>query len=113
MTIATLQNVPQSERDWLAFAFANQDHHNLLNQALQAKTGVNNPPTVLDPIAFFDFENWLRRHAQQHLVYDNTLNLFAPDLTALNIRNKEELTSWVFLHYQDHQQAASILGAPQ
>ena len=113
MTLASLQNVPQSDHDWLIFAFANQAHHSLLDAALQKQKGVNNPPTVLDPIAFFDFENWLRRHAQSHSVYDQTLSILATDLTAVDIKDKEQLTHWVFGHWTAHQQEAAKLGVAQ
>lgn len=113
MTLATLQNVPQTDQEWLAFSFANQDHHNLLNAALNTQKGVNNPPTVLDPIAFFDFQNWLRRHAQAHSVYDTTLNLLASDFTSVDIKDKNQLEAWIFLHWSDHQQVAAKLGVSQ
>lgn len=113
MTLASLQNVPQNDQEWLTFAFANQDHHNLLNDALRVQKNVVNPQTILDPIAFFDFENFLRRHAQNHSVWDQVLGIIPTDLTAVDINNKEQLTSWIFGHFSDHQQAASRLGVSQ
>ena len=113
MTIASLPNVPANEHDWLIFAFANQDHHALLNAALKTQRGVSNPTTVLDPIAFFDFENWLRRHAQSHSVYDQTLSILSTDLTAVDINDKQQLEHWIFGHWTAHQQEAARLGVAQ
>ena len=112
MTLARLQNVPQDEHDWLSFAFSNSNSHFRINNALRTQFNIINPQTILDPIPQFDFLNWLRRHAQQHSVMDQTLGILQSDLTAVDIKDPKQLQDWIFVQFGEHKQAADKLGIP-
>ena len=103
MTIASMYSVPQSEADFMTFSFANQDHHRLVVTSLN-KQGYDLTTYQLDPVPTFDLATWLQRHQQAHNDLNSALGTTGTDLTDLDIKNKQQLSAWIFLHVQEHIQ---------
>lgn len=110
MTVLNLMNVPQTEPDFAAWSFANQDHHNRVTDFIQNSTGA--PVTVrqVDPIALFDFQDWLQRHQQWHNDINAALGLAGFDLSDLDYKNKQQLEAWIRLHSQEHINWSTVSG---
>jgi hypothetical protein len=64
---------------------------------------------VLDPIAGFDRDNWLRRHQTAHNDMNEVLGIAGNDLSDVDFKNPKELQAWINLHAQEHLQANDIL----
>jgi hypothetical protein len=114
LMIASLYNIFTDERGMNEFAFANADLHYRQNIALyKQKTLASNtlPYYVLDPLALnAGFVNWLQLHQDIHTKVNSLLGIAGNDLTDVDFRKPEQLASWVFLHAQEHLQAANKLG---
>ena len=65
---------------------------------------------VLDPIPFFQLENWLRRNQESHQGFNQALGLTNTDLTALDPTNESEVAAWVNEEYQQLYSAYAALG---
>ena len=109
MSVASLFNVPASDRDFLVFSFANADQHALIADRIFATKGVLLPVFVLDPIPS-DAQTWLQTHQAAHVAFTDVLGIAGVDLTAVDFNDPEQAASWSRLHGEEHRQAAKILG---
>ena len=108
--IEALLNVPKSADQWNLWSFANRDHHDLIRQAIVAKKGPSLVDWQLDPIYGVDLRNWLQRHQQSHLDFDGVLSLQSNNLLDVNLQDNSQLVAWIYLHQQEHFDAAQALG---
>ena len=109
MSLASLFNIPEGEQDLLVFSFSNMDQHRRIVTALGGQ-GVNLPLYNLDPIPPSDPFTWLIVHQQAHVDFTTRLGIDGVDLTAVDFRDPEQMASWIRLHADEHQQAATKLG---
>ena len=112
--VPTLFNIFQDQIGLNQFSFANADLHFRQNNALYAKQSL--PPNalpyyVLDPIYLgTDLTNWLQLHQDIHTKVNTLLGIAGNDLTDVDFEKPEQLAAWIWLHAQEHVQAASKLG---
>jgi len=108
--LATLFNVFTDAQGLHQFAFANADQHRLQTARLR-EYGVDLTDYILDPIPQGeDLETWLQVHQQAHLQVNTVLGIAGNDLSDVDFKNPDQVASWVWLHAQEHRQAAEKLG---
>ena len=107
--IAALYNVPGTQQELNEWSFAHQAHHVDINRVLFQKVGAVLPEYVLDPVDL-DSWTWLYQHQELHNRMDALLAISGNDLLDVNFKNPEELAGWVWLNFNEHFQAANILG---
>lgn len=107
--LATLLNMPESPEAMNEFSFANADQHALINQRLRA-LGAQVDDIILDPIPIHDVRFWLQSHQQSHNSFTGPLRIAGSDLTAVDFEDVGQMQSWLRLHFDEHRQAAQILG---
>lgn len=110
MALSTLYNVPNSLNDLNVFSFTNMNEHEKIAAALLSQYSVAVPLYPLDPIPFFDMGAWLEQHQILHNIMNATLGTNSDDLTTVNFNDKNQLAEWIWLHAQEHYQAAGKLG---
>lgn len=109
MALATLYNVPSSANELNVFSFSNQNEHVKIAAAFQLQVSVTTPQFVLDPIPLNDMGVWLQQHQVLHNIMNGLLGTNSNDLTDVNFRDPSQLSEWIWLHAQEHYQAADIL----
>ncbi|MDE2470256.1 MAG: hypothetical protein KGL35_16280 [Bradyrhizobium sp.] len=88
------------------FSFANADLHARMTARLGLATVY-----VLDPIPTGPaLTDWLWRHQEAHNLFNAALGIAGNDLTDVDFQKPDQLASWVWLHAQEHYQAANKLG---
>jgi hypothetical protein len=92
------------------FAFANQDHHRLINTAIFKQFNQTLAEYVLDPMPSRDIDEWLDLHQRMHAAQNAVLNIQGYNLVDVDWRDNAQLEEWTAMHYQEHAVAASILG---
>ena len=110
MALSTLYNVPTDDAGFNIFSFANADEHTNIARALIALYSVYPPVYVLDPLPLSNIGTWLEQHQILHNIMNGVLGTNSNDLTAVDFNDEEQLTEWIWLHAQEHFQAANILG---
>jgi hypothetical protein len=110
MSLASLLNPPSTEREFLRWSFSNDDGHRRIISAIFAQTGIDLTTYVLDPIPQEDLQSWSRRHQTTHNDFTGVLGIQGSDLTDVDWKKKDEVDSWLRLHFDEHRQANFILG---
>lgn len=109
MALATLYNVPTNMQEMNIFSFSNMDEHVKIAAALFSKAGIYVPLYVLDPIPLNDMGAWLAQHQTLHNIMNGALGTNSDDLTDVNFNDSQQLNQWIWLHAQEHYQAADAL----
>lgn len=106
--ILNLYNPPVTEQDFSIFSLSNADHHQNVITALQNRVAL--VTYELDPMPQEDLPSWLRRHQQAHNDINTFLGVNGVDLTDVDVKDKEQLESWILLHADEHFQWATQTG---
>lgn len=109
MALATLFNVPGNDTEMNVFSFNNQAEHVKIASALQTKFKLPIPNFILDPLPLNDMGTWLQQHQTLHNIMNGTLGTNSNDLTDVSFKDQKQLSEWIWLHAQEHYQAANIL----
>lgn len=110
MSLAALFNVPSTQPELDAWAFAHMAHHRDLNSAIQKVLGVQLPEYILEPIDPADPEVFLAQHQDLHIRMDFYLGIAGYDLSQVDWKNKGQFAAWIDLNGSEHVQAAQITG---
>lgn len=110
MALASLYNVPKTEQQFAEFAFANQNEHFKIQEAIQRLLGFTVQVFPLDPIPVNDVGSWAYNHQAMHNQQNEILGIAGNDLTQINFADDAEAEGWAFDHASEHLQAAQILG---
>jgi hypothetical protein len=108
--IAALYNIPSDPPSMSRFAFHNRDQHRQVTAAVEAKFGLTLPEYPIDPIASWDFTNWLYNHQAMHNAVNGLLGTAGNDLTDVDPTKPDQLSAWIQLHAVEHVQWGNILG---
>ena len=108
--LASLFNVFKDKQGMDQFSFANNDSHLRISVAIRATYSVTIPSYIIDPIPFRDLGTWLNTHQAVHNYVDVILGIAGNDLSDVDWRNPDQLSSWIWLHAQEHYQAETRLG---
>src|ERR1700689_2052950 len=112
MALATLYNVPSSSNELNVFSFSNQDEHSKIAASILSQYSITVPSFVLDPIPINDMGVWLQQHQVLHNIMNGVLGTNSDDLTNVNFKDQSQLSEWIWLHAQEHYQAANLLHLP-
>lgn len=111
MALATLANIPAIAADFLVFGFSNQDEHRRIVAAVMSQKNTALALYPLDPLPLSaDIAEWAIIHQAAHNDFNSVLGLQGVDLTSVDFRDPGQLSSWVRLHFEEHRQAAQMLG---
>ncbi len=105
-----LLNLPIGDRALASWSFNHADEHIQIITTIHRRGGVALTQRILDPIANFDFKNWLWAHQQTHNEMNAVLGIQGANLSQLNFDDKDELDAWAQLHFVEHQEANFKLG---
>ena len=108
--VAGLSNVPNTKSELAVWATLHQTHHRDINRRIYELAGISLPEYILDPINPDDTGVWEDQHQQMHQDMDALLGINGFDLTNVNFENEAYLAGWIQLHFNEHYQAANILG---
>jgi hypothetical protein len=106
---AILFEVPRNPDAWQRFSWSHRQSHALIRAAIQARGGPNLPDYVLD-VSEEDFGGFLERNALSHLDMNAAIGAQGSDLEELDPTDDHQLTSWTYLHAQEHRTAEDVLG---
>ena len=101
----------ENEDAWHDFLLLNSLSHSNYNGAL-ALTGVEIPSF---PISSVDktkeaLDDWLQNHNFEHQRLSDALGITdAPDLSDVNLHDKDQFYNWLQLHAQQHQLIDAVL----
>ena len=84
------------------FAVCNQNSHNLIVDAINAKYGTNLDRFNLDPIEPDDIQGWLEQHQQLHNDMNAALGLTSFNLNTIAFDSAGSVQLWIQLHVQEH-----------
>jgi hypothetical protein len=107
--VAALFNVPSTQTEFDAWAFAHAAHHRDIIRSIYNLSGVVLDEYVLDPLNPNDTNTWLYQHQLMHSQMDPILGIAGYDLLDVDFKNREELSGWIWLNSQEHYQAANTL----
>ena len=112
MALATLLNIPQTEEEQKVWAFAHQDQHvKIVNALFQKNSSVVLPIYILDPMPTgTDMETWLSLNQAAHGDFSSVLGLENNDLSTVDWKQPDQVSSWIRLHFQSHYDAQNALG---
>lgn len=109
--LANLYNVFNDIKGMQQFSFSNADLHTRQNAAILAQYGVDLSSYVLDPIPLETaLPNWLQTHQEIHNQVNQVLGIAGNDLTDVDFSKPDQVSSWIWLHAQEHLQASNKLG---
>ena len=108
--LAVLYNVFNDDRGLAQFSIANNDEHVRINKAILAQYEVEMPTYILDPISLNNPSIWLYTHQNVHNLMNAVLGIAGNDLSDVDFKDKSQVASWIWLHAQEHYQAAEKLG---
>lgn len=107
--ISALINVPASESEWSIWSFAHALDHKEIIQAIQQQGGPALPEYQLEPLNFDEVEDFLERNTHAHNDMNGALRLNSADLQEVDFEDKQQLVSWIGIHWQEHTAARAVL----
>lgn len=107
--IAALFNVPSTTPELNSWAFVNMAHHRDISRTIYNLTGIALLESILDPMDPDNLGVWLYQHQLMHDNQNALLGIAGYDLVDVDWKDRDELAGWVWLHAQEHYQAADIL----
>jgi hypothetical protein len=110
MPLPGLLGIPTNPTAFNEFLFWNASDHQEIITAIEKQKGINLP--VYDLLTFdpADPRGWLERHSQSHNDMDLVLKVAGNDLLSVDFRDERQVQGWIYLQYQEHLQARTILG---
>jgi hypothetical protein len=109
MMLPALENIPHSPQDWLYFAWNHRDSHDRIRAAIQAKYNVILNDYQVEPISPDDFNLFLQNNQALHSDMNAVLKLQSSDLQDVNLKDNNQLVSWIKLHWFEHNTAEQAL----
>lgn len=110
MGVADIANVPNDQKTLLEWSFSHMAHHRDINRRIFEIENVALPEYALDPVNPNDAEVFLAQHQIMHNNQNTVLGIEGQNLSEVNFRDPVELSTWIFLNFQEHLAAYNILG---
>lgn len=108
--LAALENIPHTPQDWLFFAWNHRDSHDRIRAAIRQQKQINLTDYQVEPISPSDFNQFLQNNQQLHADMNGVLKLQSADLQDVNLKDDNQLVSWIRLHWLEHSSAEQALG---
>lgn len=109
MSIASLINVPKTQREWDSWSFTHKIQHDNINRAILAQKSKSLVSYILDPINQQLPDVFLQNNAQTHIDICSLLNVQGSDLTNVNWQDEREISDWIYLHWLEHSNFNTVL----
>jgi hypothetical protein len=110
VSLANILYPPPTKSGLEEFAFANYQHHQLTTSALFRSRGVQVATFNIYPLVRASAEVWLQQHQQWHNAMNSVLHTSGVDLSGVDFNNKEQFDAWIFIHFNEHNNWARLLG---
>ena len=107
--LSQLLNVPRDSSEWAIWSWSHRDQHQQILQAVSKADQISLFEYIVDPIDFGDFESFLNQNQYAHNDFNGVLNTPGNDLTQVDPSDRNQLEAWIFLHFQEHLNAANKL----
>ena len=108
--LAALMNVPKTDAQWQQFSYDHRSSHDKIRAAIKKKFGVDLPDYQIEPINSDNIQQFLQNNASLHTDMNGILNSQSADLLDVDITKPDQLSSWVNLNYQEHENVEQLLG---
>jgi len=108
MSLAQIENEPQTREDKAWFDFNHEDLHRRTNDYLAPITTTLDS-FVMDPFDPFN-QTTVLQHQAMHAALDAVLNTPSYDMTTLNWQDPDSRSNWISNNYQSHQGYAQLTG---
>lgn len=110
MSLANLQEMPETENQWSVWTFAARTEITKIRQAIQAQKGIILNEYCIDPLSPPYAKDFLQNVNRMSQDFSAALGLQAEDLTDTDFNNKEKFGEWVNSFYQQVYSAEQQLG---
>lgn len=110
MSLASVLYPSPTNQGWDEWSWHNYQHHLAINTALTQVLGIIPVTYRLWPVRQEEFRDWLEQHQQAHTLFCNAIGISGVDISDLDFKDKTKRDAWMYLHFQQHQAAAQILG---
>ena len=107
--LADLYNVPSTDAERAQWSFAHMAHHRDINEKIYVLLKIALPEYILDPIDPNDTGQWEYLHQTMHDNQNQILGIQGQDLTGIDWKDQNLLSSWIWLNGSEHYQASAIL----
>jgi hypothetical protein len=109
MSLPQLYQPPPGDRGWQEYWFWHFQDHLEIVQRLQLVLNVQLTVYDIDPWVDASRDQILEQHQQFHNDFNGLLNTPGNDLSDVDFKNQGQLRAWIFLNYQEHQNAHQAL----
>lgn len=110
MMLCQLLNIPSTQTEWNIWSYHHRLSHDAIRRAALAQKQKTLIDYEIDPIPIDFITDWLDRNQQMHLDMDAAVGAQSIDLQDVDFRDRNQLTAWIYLHWQDHVTVERILG---
>lgn len=108
MGLPNLLYAAPNEATWREFWFYHYQDHLEIVQALST-LGFPVQNYVMNPWVSSDHEGILEQHQQYHNDMNQILAVAGADLSTLDFKKENEVKGWIYLNYQEHLSAHTLL----
>lgn len=112
MSLAAILYPPPEERGFDEWTFQHLAHHQAIITAARQVKGATLTLENIYPVSPNNLEQFLYLHQEMHNAQNALLGINGNDLSSTDFKNKKEADAWYYLHWTEHQSAASQLGLP-
>jgi hypothetical protein len=109
--LAVVSEVPRTPQEWLVWSFHHTLSHRAIIDAIFVRDQRYLTEYILDPIPT-DAEvikAWLQNNQLAHADFNAVLGTQSADLTSVDFNDRKQLEAWIYLHYQSHLGAETVL----
>ena len=110
MPTVDIQNVPRDNAELQDWSFAHMTQHRDINRKIMEVYNIRVDEFSLDPIPIDSMDIWLDQHQQMHNQQNKILKISGNALVDVNWKDNDELEEWIWMHADEHNRAATILG---
>lgn len=110
MALSDLQEVPETANQWDVFTFALRTEITKIRQAIFQQKNIVLQERVVDPLNPKFRKDFLQNNQTMHQEFNTVLGLQSQDLQDIDIENREQLSEWVNINYQEIYAAQQALG---
>jgi hypothetical protein len=110
MSVADLVNIPSNDQELAQWSFAHADHHRNVIAYIRRTQNVLLPEYILDPVDTGPNSGWGDQHQVMHNNNDAILGISGYDISEVDWHSPDQLSGWIWLHFQLHYQEAQVSG---
>lgn len=109
--LAGLLNLDFSTPERTSFWVANNiDQHRLISSKVLTKYNTILDIYPINELTEEDWESWFQNHQQMHNDFNSVLGTPGNDFSSLDLKDPSQVALWTQLHFEEHRQAAYMLG---